>query len=310
MQKFKKIGTKWPTRRQIWRCWELYLFLLPAAVFTILFAYVPLYGVQLAFKDLGTGLTITQSPWVGLKHFKRLFAIPDFRRIMANTVKVAVYTNLFMTPIPVLFALMLDQVENRYFKKAVQTVSYLPHLLSLVVVFSIARLMTGHSNGIINVLIKKMGGEPILFFGKPGWVIPLYIITDIWQNMGYSAIIYLAALAGVDQALMDASKVDGCNRLQTIVHIKIPAILPTIITMMILSWGKLFSLGVDKMLLIQSDMNLKSSEILSTYVYKVGLLQAQYGFSTAVSLFNTVINIACLLVVNGIARRYSDSGLF
>lgn len=306
----KAIGARWPTRRQLFRCRELYLFLIPAIVFTILFAYVPIYGIQLAFKDLKPGMTITQSPWVGLKHFRRLFAIPDFSRVMMNTVKVAVLTNLCEAPIPILLALMIDQVENRFFKKTVQTVTYLPHLLSLVVVFSIMRLMTAYSSGIINFFIEKLGGERILFFGKAGWVIPIYILTDVWQNMGYGAIVYLAALAGVDQSQMEAARVDGCNRLQMVRYIKIPAILPTIITMQILRWGQLFSLGADKMLLIQTSQNMSASEILSTYVYKTGLQQAQFGFSTAISLFNTLINIVCLLIVNGLARRYSDSALF
>lgn len=306
----KKFSGRLPSRRQVLKCWELYVFLIPAIVFTILFAYVPLYGVQLAFKDLRPGMTISQSPWVGLKHFRRMFAIPDFPRIVKNTVMTAVVSNLISAPIPILFALLIDQVDNRFFKKTVQTVSYLPHLLSLVVVFSITRLMTSYSTGIINLFIEALGGERILFFGKPNWVIPIYIITDIWQNMGYGAIIYLAALAGVDQAQMEAAKIDGCNRLQVIWYIKIPAILPTIVTMQILRWGQLFSIGADKMLLIQTSQNLRTSEVLSTYVYKMGLQNMQYGFSTAVNLLNTAINIVCLLFVNALARKFSDSALF
>ncbi len=290
--------------------WELYIFMLPAIILTILFAYVPIYGVQLAFKEFIPGNTITTAPWVGLTHFKRLLSLPDFPILMKNTVSVAVLSNLIGFLLPIIFALLLDQVGNKYFKKTVQTMTYIPHLFSIVVVISMANILLSPTNGVVNMLITKFGGDPVMFFGDEKYVLPIYIITDIWQNLGYGAIIYIAALAGVDQAQLEAAKIDGASTVKIIWHIKLPAIAGTIITMQILRWGQLFAVGADKMLLLQNSLNLGASEILSTYVYKVGLLDGQLGFSTAVNLFNTTINIICLLIVNTVAKKVSDTSLF
>lgn len=312
----KKSRTETPLLRKgtlfsrISKCWELYLFLIPAVVLIIIFAYVPMYGVQLAFKELTPGLSITESPWVGFEHFKRLFSLPDFPRLIKNTIKISVFSNLCTFPLPIIFALLLNQVDKKYFKKTVQTVTYIPHLFSIVIVVSIARLLTSPTSGIINHIIQYFGGDPVLFFGSDKYVLPMYILTDVWQNLGYGAVIYIAALAGIDQSQLEAAKIDGCGRMRIIWHIELPAIAGTIITMQILRWGQLFSIGADKMLLLQNSLNLGASEVLSTYVYKVGLLDGQFGFSTAVNLFNTFINIICLLIVNGAARKFSDTSLF
>ncbi|MBO5008468.1 MAG: sugar ABC transporter permease [Clostridia bacterium] len=299
-----------PLLKRITQCWELYLFMIPAVVLVVLFSYVPMYGVQLAFKELTPGLSITESPWVGFEHFKRLFSLPDFPSLIKNTIKISLFSNLCTFPLPIIFALLLNQVESKYFKKTVQTVTYIPHLFSIVVVISITRLLLSPTSGIINHVIQQLGGDPVLFFGSDKYVLPLYIFTDIWQNLGYGAVIYIAALAGVDQAQLEAAKIDGCGRLRIIWHIELPAIAGTIITMQILRWGQLFNIGADKMLLLQNSLNLGASEVISTYVYKVGLLDGQFGFSTAVNLFNTIINIICLLIVNGAARKFSETSLF
>ena len=296
--------------KRIKNCWELYVFLLPAVILVILFSYVPMYGIQLAFKELAPGKTITESPWVGLAHFKRLFSLPDFPKLMWNTIKLSFIANLCTFPLPIIFALLLNQADNRRFKKAVQTISYIPHLFSIVIVISIASLLLSPTSGIVNILIKRLGGETILFFGSDKYVIPLYIITDVWQNLGYGAIVYIAALSGIDQEQMEAARVDGCSRIRLIWNIELPSIAGTVVIMQILRWGQLFSVGVDKMLLLQTSLNLGASEVLSTYVYKVGLLDGQFGFSTAVNLFNTLINVCCLLTVNAAARKFSDTSLF
>ncbi len=301
-------------RKSLWHriftCWELYVFLLPAIIATIIFAYVPMYGIQLAFKDLIPGRSILESPWVGLKHFQRFFALDKCWKLIWTTAKTSLISHLISFPIPIIFAIMLNQVRNDRAKKLVQNVSYMPYLFSVVIVISMANVFLAPNTGIINILISKMGGDQILFFGHDKYVLPIYIITGIWQNMGYSAIIYIAALAGIDQEQLEAAKIDGASRFRIIRHIEIPAIADTIVIMFILSWGSLFSLGADKMLLLQTDLNLGASEILSTYIYKVGLLEAQFGFSTAVQLFNTMVNLCSLFLINGVAKKITGNSIF
>ncbi len=296
--------------KRIFTCWELYIFLIPALLETIIFKYWPMYGLQLAFKELLPGKSITASPWVGLKHFERFFALPNCWQLIWTTFKTSFFTTLVGFPIPIIFALMLNQVRNERCKKLIQNISYMPYLFSVVVVISMVNVLLAPNTGVVNIIIQKLGGEQILFFGHEKYVLPIWIITNLWQTMGYSAIIYIAALAGIDQEQMEAARIDGASRFKIIWHIEIPAIMETIMIQMILSFGRMFSIGVDKMLLLQTPLNLASSEIISTYVYKVGLLQAQFGFSTAVNLFNTAVNLACLLIVNGIAKKVSDSSLF
>lgn len=302
----RKQKTVW---RRIFSCWELYVFLLPALIVTIVFHYVPMYGIQLAFKDLIPGRGILESPWVGLKHFQRFFSLDKCWQLIFNTAKTSLLAHFIQFPIPIIFALMLNQVRNGVVKKVIQNISYMPYLFSVVIVISIANVFLSPNTGIVNILIKKMGGEQILFFGHDKYVLPIYIITGIWQGMGYSAIIYIAALAGIDQAQVEAAKIDGASRLQIIRHVEIPAIMNTIVIMFILQWGALFSLGADKMLLLQTDLNLGASEILSTYIYKVGLIEGQFGFSTAVNLFNTVVNLCCVLIINGVANKFTDNSI-
>ncbi len=310
-----KISTLTLTQRKsVWRrifsCWELYVFLLPAIAVIITFSYVPMYGIQLAFKDLIPGRSIGEAPWVGLKHFQRFFALDKCWQLIWNTAKTSLISHLVMFPIPIIFAIMLNQVRNERAKKLVQNISYMPYLFSIVIVISVANVFLAPSNGVINILFQKMGTDPILFFGHDKYVLPIYIITGIWNSMGYSAVIYIAALAGIDQEQLEAAKIDGASRFKIIRHIEIPAILDTVVIMFILSWGALFNVGADKMLLLQTDLNLGASEILSTYIYKVGLLDAQFGFSTAVQLFNTLVNLFCLLVINTTAKKLTGNSIF
>lgn len=290
--------------------WQLYAFLLPALAFLIIFAYVPMYGILLAFKDFMPSKGIMGSPWVGFKHFTRFFTQPSCIQYIKNTVNISLISTLLSVPIPVVFALMLDQVESKWFKKTVQNMTYLPHMLSAVIVIGICQVMLSPTSGVVNVIIEKLGGERINFFGEEDMVFWIYWLTGVWQNTGYSAVLYLAALSGIDQEQLEAAKIDGANKLRIIWNIKLPAISNTVIIMIIMAFGSAFTVGADKMLLIQNSMNLGKSEVISTYVYKVGLLGGEFGFSTAINLFNTLVNVICVLVVNKIADIVSDTSLF
>ncbi len=296
--------------KRILGCWELYVFLLPAIVFTIIFKYIPIYGIQLAFKDMMPGQSIMEAPWAGLRHFERFFGLDNCGQLIWTTAKTAIFNLLFSFPLPIIFALMLNQVRNERAKKLVQNISYLPYLFSVVVVISITNVFLAPNTGVINIILQKLGMEQILFFGHDKYVLPIFIITGIWQSTGYSAVIYLAALAGIDQEQLEAAKIDGASRMRIIWHIEIPALLDTIVILLIMGCGSMFAVGPDKMLLLQTPLNMGASEIITTYNYKTGLLQAQFGFSTAVSLFNTVVNICCLLIVNTICNKLNDSSLF
>ena len=304
------LNKKKPMWKRILGCWELYLFLLPAVVITIIFRYIPIYGIQLAFKDMKFGQSIAEAPWVGLKHFQRFFGLNNFWQLIGNTAKTAIYNLIFNFPLPVIFALMLNQVRNERAKKLVQNISYIPHLFSVVVVIAITNVFLAPSTGIINIVIQKLGGDPVLFFGHDKYVRPIYIITNIWSSTGFSAIIYLAALSGIDQEQLEAAKIDGANRMRIIWHIEIPALISTIVIQLVLGCGSMFAVGPDKMLLLQTELNRGASEIISTYSYKTGLIKAQYGFSTAISLFNTIVNIICLVTVNTICNKLSDTSVF
>lgn len=290
--------------------WELYLFILPAMAFLVLFAYVPMYGIVLAFKDYRILDGIMGSPWVGLDNFVRFFTLESSWTYMLNTVKISILSHFMTFPIPIIFALLLHQVDCVWYKKLVQNFTYIPHMLSIVIVMNMTRVFTNPTNGLINVLIQKFGGESINFFADPDYVFWIYWITGIWQNMGYSAVLYISALSGIDMEQLEAAKIDGANRFRLIWNIELPAIAETVIIMMIMSFGSMFSVGIDKMLLIQTAQNKEASEVLSTYIYRVGLLDGQYGFSTAVNIFNTIVNLTCVLIVNWIAGKVSDTSLF
>ncbi len=290
--------------------WELYIFLLPAFVFLGIFSYGPMYGLVLAFKEFIPNDGIIGSPWVGLDHFVRFFTSPTCSELIINTVSISILSTLLSFPIPIIFALLLHQVDCVWYKKLVQNFTYLPHMLSIVIVMNIAQVFCSPTSGLINTIIRWFGGSPINFFGEEEYVFWIYWITGIWQNMGYSAVLYISALSGIDMEQLEAAKIDGANRFRLIWNIELPAIAETVIIMLIMSFGSMFAVGIDKMLLIQNSANLGASEVISTYVYKVGLLDGQFGFSTAVNIFNTLVNVTCVLIVNWIAGKVSDTSLF
>lgn len=296
-------------QRKTWKCRELYAMILPALAALILFHYVPMYGIIMGFQDVKIGSSFGDNEWIGLYHFKRFFESYWFKDIIANTVVVSLVSHLLVWPIPLTLALLLHNSTNKYIKKISQMTSYLPHLLSTVVVISIVNLFCNGSTGLINILLKNMGKETINFFGLEDWVLPMYVISGVWQSAGYSAIVYLGALSSVDEQQMEAAKIDGASKLQCILHVQLPSILPTVVTMLILSMGSLFSVGAEKMLLMQTDLNLGASEIISTYVYKAGMTDAQYGFATAVGLFQNIINLIMMCSVNFISRKVADTSI-
>lgn len=289
--------------------YQLYLFLLPALIYFIVFHYVPMYGVLIAFKDFVATKGIMGSPWVGLKHFERFFDSYQFWSLIKNTLGLSVTQLVVGFPLPIFLALMLNQMRSEKSKRFVQTVVYAPHFISVVVLAGMIYVFFSN-NGLINNMILMFGGDPISFMAKPEWFKPLYIASGVWQETGWAAIIYLAALAGVSPELHEAAIMDGANKWQRIFHVDIPAIMPTAVILLILSVGSIMNIGFEKAYLLQTPMNQPSAEIIPTYVYKMGLQQAQYSFAAAVGLFNAVINLLLLVAVNKFAKRLSGTGLW
>lgn len=310
VQKLKGDVKRLTTLEKIKRNYQLYLLILPTFIYFIIFRYVPMYGVLMAFKDFVPSKGIMGSPWVGLKHFERFFNSFQFKELIYNTVSLSVFQMLITFPIPIIIALMLNQLVREKVKKFVQTVIYAPYFISTVVLVGMMHIFLSPSSGLINVIIKSFGGEPIYFFAKPELFRPLYILSTIWQATGWATVIYMAALSGVDPQLHEAAIVDGASKLKRIFTVDLPSIMPVIIIQLILSLGSVMSVGFEKAFLMQTDLNMDTAEIISTYIYKVGLRQAQYSFSTAVGLFNALINVVLLVLVNKIVKRFSESSLW
>jgi len=296
-------------KKSIRKNWELYLLLAPVILYFLIFHYYPLYGLQIAFKDFIATKGITGSPWVGFKHFERFFDSYYFWRLIKNTIGIGVFTLLVSFPVPIIIALLLNEVKSLRFKKFVQTIIYAPHFLSTVVVVGMLLLFL-KSDGMINQVITLFGGTPIDFISEPGWFKSIYVLSDVWQTMGWSSIIYIAALSAVDPAQHEAAMMDGASKFQRIIHINIPAIMPTIVILFILNVGSVMAIGFEKVFLLQNDLNMSTSDVISTFVYRSGILEAQYSFSAAVGLFNSIINFILLIMVNRIAKKVSDTSLW
>lgn len=296
--------------KTIQRNWNLYLMLVPVIAFYILFHYAPMYGVQIAFKDFFASKGIWASPWVGMKHFNRFFSSYYFERLLFNTVSISLYQLFFGFPIPILLALMVNEVRNAPFKKLVQNVTYAPHFLSVVVIAGMLTSFLHHEKGIINHLILLCGGENIDFLAEPSWFKPVYIISNIWQNAGWNSIIYISALSGIDPQLHEAAKIDGAGRFARIIHVNIPGILPTIVILLILNAGQIMNVGFEKVFLLQNDLNKSASDIISTFSYSIGIKGGQYSFASAIGLFNSVINFTLLILVNSISKKLGETSLW
>lgn len=301
-------------RHLIWKQMKanyfLYIFLIPATIHILTFSYGPMYGVQIAFKDFFAFKGIEGSPWVGLKHFKTFFESPRFWLLFGNTVTISLYSLIASFPMPVILALLLNYTPKQGLKRFTQTVSYAPHFISIVVMAGMLNVFLSPRSGFINTLLGLIGIEPIFFMGIPGAFKHIYVWSGIWQSTGWSSIIYLAALSGVSPELHEAAIIDGANKVQRIWNIDIPTIMPTMVILLVMSFGSVMNLGYEKAFLLQNSLNINAAEIISTYTYKIGLQQAQYSYSTAIGLFNNVINLVLLISVNKIAKVLSGSSLW
>lgn len=296
--------------KKIFTRWQLYLMALPAIIATYIFAYRPMYGVIIAFKKFSLSKGYLGSPWNGFENFERLFSSFWFPIIIKNTLTVSLLSLAISFPIPIILALLANEIKNKKMKSVFQTVSYAPYFMSTVVLCGMVILFTSPSHGVINILIEKLGGDAVAFMQDPKMFKWVYVLSGIWQTSGWGTIIYFAALSGVDQSLLDAASVDGASRFQKIIHVNLPALIPTIMIMLILQCGQLLNVGHEKALLLQNDLNLQSSEIISTYVYKLGLINFDYAFSTAAGLFNSICNTIILVVTNAISRKMTNSSLW
>lgn len=308
------IGTRKTVLERAWsvlqRDWQLLILCaIPLAYFVIVH-YVPMYGVTIAFKDFKASAGILGSKWVGMKHFKRFFSSSQFWPLMRNTLGLSFLQILLGFPVPILLAILLNQLRSQRFRRVVQSVVYAPHFISIVVLTGMLYIFLSPRNGIVNTMITSLGGNAKFFLGEAKHFKMTFVISGIWQHAGWSAIIYIAALAGISPDLYEAAQVDGASKWQRVRHIDIPGILPTIVMMLILEVGKVMNLGFQKAYLMQNAQNIAASEIISTYIYKVGLINAQYSYSTAINLFNNVINIILLVTMNNVSRRVTQNSLW
>lgn len=301
-----KVGKKNPIKSQ----WRLILLILPAVLFFIIFHYGPMYGVQIAFKDYMPSLGIWGSPWVGFKHFERFFNSYYFWDLIKNTLGISIYSLVVGFPLPIILALALNEVSNERFKKVVQTVTYAPHFISTVVIVGMILMFLSPSNGIINHFIEFLGFESKAFMEDPRWFRTIYVLSGVWQSTGWSSVIYMAALSGVDPELHEAAQIDGASRLQRLWYINIPTLVPTMVILLIMNFGSIMSVGHEKVLLMQNPLNMPASNIIATFTYQQGLLDAQYSYAAAVGLFNSVINAILLVTVNKISNKYSEISLY
>ncbi|WP_291291255.1 ABC transporter permease subunit [Enterococcus sp.] len=301
--KIKEVKTKIKKSRQ------LYLFVLPAFLIILIFSYGPMYGVIIAFKDYMPSLGILDSPWVGFKHFQRFFDSYYFWDLMKNTLGISLYSLIVGFPLPIILALALNEIKDGPFKKITQTVTYAPNFIAVVVMVGMVIAFLSPSTGIINHFLDLIGVGRINFMTDPRWFKTIYVLSGVWQGTGWGSVIYLAALSGVDTQLHEAATIDGASRLQRVWYINLPTIMPTMVILLIMSFGSLMSVGFEKIILMQNPLNMESSNVIATFVYQQGLLDAQYSFAAAVGLFNSLINSILLILVNGIAKRLSDSSL-
>ena len=313
--KKKKQGVPAAVKKQSFKAYmkghyDLYLLLLPAILYTAVFLYIPMYGVLMAFQDYSPVKGIIGSNFVGLKHFKKFFSTYMAKQIISNTVILSGYSLLASFPFPVILALMLNYCVNRRFGKIVQTVTYMPYFISVMVLVGMMNIFFSTNYGVVNTVLQALGIEPFSFMSSEKSFRHMYVWSGIWQGMGFSSVIYFAALSGIDPTLYEAAELDGASKLQRIRYIDLPSIMPTVIIMLIMSAGNLMSIGFEKAYLMQNDRNSGVSEIIATYVYKVGLIDARYSFSAAINLFNSAINFVILIVINKISRKLSDTSLW
>ncbi len=317
IRKDKEKSMKTKERESFWiqvkKDWKrnrsLYLMVLPVILFYVLFHYKPMYGALIAFQDYNPRLGFSGSEWVGFDQFNRFFTSPYFGRLVKNTLLLSVYGILFGFPAPIILALLLNELRAKRFKKTVQTITYLPHFISLVVVTGIIKDFT-QSTGLINDIIVMFGGERSSLIQNPALYRTIYIVSDIWQGIGWGSIIYLSALSGVDQQLYEAASIDGAGRWKQLIHVTLPGIAPTIVIMLIMRMGQLLGTGYEKTILLYNEATYETADVIASYIYRVGILERNWSYSTAIGLFNSVINLALLIVTNKISKRVSETSLW
>lgn len=296
--------------RSIRKNWDLYLLIFPVVIYFLLIKYLPMYGIQIAFKDFSPIKGVWGSDWVGFKHFIRFFNNYQFATLMKNTIGLSLYQLAVAFPLPILFALMVNEIGRKWFKKSVQSITFMPHFLSTVVLVGMVLAVLSPSTGIVNNIIRLFGGEAIYFMTEPSMFKSIYVFSEIWQNMGFSSVLYIAVLAGIDKHLYEAAMIDGASKFQRLIHIAIPALIPTAIIMFIFQCGSIMDISFEKIYLMQNDLNITSSNVISTYVYEIGLLGSQFSFASAVGLFNSVINFVLIIFVNYLAKKYGETSLW
>ena len=292
-------------KKELKKYFPFYMFLLPAIILVILFCYMPMEGLMIAFKDYKMARGIEGSEWVGLKHFQALFSDPNFYRVLGNTLKISIFTLLTTFPITIIFTILVNEILNTKFKSVVQTITYMPHFLSWVVVGTFVYQILSPTGGVINAILIQLGilDKPLYFMAQKDMFVPIYLIANLWKSTGYSIVIYLATIAGIDTALYDAASIDGANRFRRILHITLPAMFPTMCTMLILNIGSLVSVGFDPIFNLYNDATYQTADVISTYVYRKGMIESRYDFSTAIGLFQNVVSLVLVLIANWFARK-------
>lgn len=285
--------------------WQLWVFVLPSILFIVVFAYVPMYGVQLAFKNYDITKGLTGGDWVGWKYFQQFFNDPLFVEIITNTIRISLWTLVMGFIAPIILALLINQIGSSKIKGFVQTITYMPHFISTVVMVSILQIFLSPGTGLLGRFFGKTS-----LMGDPNAFTPIYWISEVWQHAGWNCIIYLAALSSVDLALYEAARIDGAGRLQLIRYVDIPTIMPTVGVLLILNMGSVLGVGFEKVWLMQNTLNVTASEVISTYTYRIGILDNQFSYSTAIGLFNSVVNFFFLVLANSIAKRASNTSIF
>ena len=299
-------------QRSDWkRDWQLWIMILPALAYVLVFCYGPMYGLQLAFRDFDFSKGMTGGEWAGLKYFKQYFDSPMFWPTLRNTFTIAFFTLVWGFPVPIILALVINSLGGKRWKRMVQTAVYMPYFISTVVMVAILQIVLSPSTGILDHALKATGlfSAKANFLGDPSAFIPVYVVSAIWQSAGWNSIIFIAALSAVDGQLYDAARVDGASRWQQVIHVELPALVPTIVILLIMNMGRILSVGFEKVFLMQNDLNLSVSEVISTYVFNIGVQSGQFSFGSAVGLFNTIINFAFLMMANWISKKTADISL-
>ena len=304
MGKTNTSGTR-NLKKELKKYLPFYLFLLPALILVILFCYMPMEGLAIAFKDYKMARGIEGSDWVGLKHFQALFEDPNFYRVLGNTLKISILTLLTTFPVTIIFTLLVNELTNKKFKSVVQTITYMPHFISWVVVCTFVYQLLSPTGGVINGILVKLGilEKPLYFMAQKDLFVPIYLITNLWKTTGYSIVIYLATISGIDTTMYDAASIDGANRFHRILYITLPAMFPTMCTMLILNIGSLVSVGFDPVFNLYNDATYQTADVISTYVYRKGMVESRYDFSTAIGLFQNIVSLALVMIANWFARK-------